>query len=501
MTHISRTVVTLSLLSLLAPGFNRLAQSQTPAAPGVSKKTFTISGNTGVAGAVMAGLPGEPVTDSRGAYSASVESGWVGLVMPSKEGYRFEPPARDYSPVAEDRKNEDYVARVLTFTISDTIAVGDEPIEGVRVTGQPGGESTLTDADGRYSMNVPYGWTGKLTFAKHDFEFDPSSVSYDSVTSDIVDGKSVPPGTATAIRRPRTTGRFSRAAAAESGGNVLVVPTKEVAPEQFTQIADDMRVMLNILREKLSEPRTIRGVLYDYGDFFGDTARAVEALYLQGYAAIFMLKADFPLSLPTPQGQAEMQKTEPGDPVWQRAKDRLYSPQNASPYGPSGMPREADQKSLDQLKEDLVKALKHAANIRNIDPNEWIILTVTEHSDRAFPGIRGAPYGFGGGGGAGGWMWGSGSGGAGGSGGGSGYGGAMMGGSFGGSSGGSFRMDSSVGTSSRMRGPASRAPQAPAAPASTTALTIQAKKGDIDAFSKGTLSLEQFQQRVKVFTY
>ena len=562
MNHISRTVVTLSLLSLLAPGFNRLARSQAPASPEVSKKTFIISGDTGVPVAVLKGLPGRAISDADGRYQVTVEYGWSGTVTPAKEGYaftpanrtynavskncgnddytaefltftisgglgipgvimtglpghvvtdahggyvatvsygwsgrvvpvkkgcEFEPPSREYSRVTEDRRTDGYQPRMFTFTISDTIAVGDEPIEGVRVTGQPGGESTLTDADGRYSMNVPYGWTGKLTFAKDGFEFDPPSISYSSVTSDIIDGKPVPPGTATTVRQPRTTGQFRRAAAAESGGNVLVVPTKEVTPEQFTQTAEDMRVMLNILREKLSEPRTIRGVLYDYGDFFGDTGRAVEALYLQGYAAIFMLKADFPLSLPTQQGQAEMQKTEPADPVWQRARDRLYSPQNTSPYGPGGMPREADQKSLDQLKEDLVKALKHAANIRNIDPNEWVILTVTERSGASSSG------GFGGG------MYGMGMMG------GMGYGGMMSGSGGGGSfnygSGGNFRMDSSVGASSRMRGPASRAPQAPAAPASTTALTIQAKKGDIDAFSKGTLSLEQFQQKVKVFTY
>ncbi len=34
-----------------------------------------------------------------------------------------------------------------------------------------------------------------------------------------------------------------------------------------------------------------------------------------------------------------------------------------------------------------------------------------------------------------------------------------------------------------------------------TVLTIQAKKGDIDAFAKGDLSVEQFQQQVKMFTY
>ena len=56
-----------------------------------------------------------------------------------------------------------------------------------------------------------------------------------------------------------------------------------------------------------------------------------------------------------------------------------------------GASSEAQEKSFDQLKEDLIKTLKHAANIRNIDPNEWIILTVTGRSGGSFGG------GFGGG--------------------------------------------------------------------------------------------------------
>jgi hypothetical protein len=256
--------------------------------------------------------------------------------------------------------------------------------------------------------------------------------------------------------------------------------------------------MLNILREKLSEPRTIRGVLYDYGDFFGDSGRAVEALYLQGYAAVFMLKADFPLSPSAPQGQAPSQKAEPADPVWQRTRDRLYSPQNAGPYGPlAGLPREADQRSFDEFKDDLIKTLKHAANIRNMDANEMVILTITGQSGAALPGMPGTPYGAGRGGG--GWVRGGSYGGAGGfAGGGGGMGGyGSSSGSFNYGGGGSFQVGSRPQSGvSRGRSSGGRLPQA-----STTVLTIQAKKSDIDAFAKDALSFELFQQRVKVFTY
>ncbi len=36
---------------------------------------------------------------------------------------------------------------------------------------------------------------------------------------------------------------------------------------------------------------------------------------------------------------------------------------------------------------------------------------------------------------------------------------------------------------------------------STTVLTIRAKKSDVDAFAKGELDFEQFQQKVQIFMY
>ncbi len=632
MIHIRRTTIALTVLILLAPGLNRVTRSQTSASSEISKRTFVISGSVGVAGVVMTGLPGEPISDSNGRYQATVEYGWsgtvtpkreghefepkqrtyrtvgadhrdedytakvftftisgsvglagvvmqglpggvvtdengsynayvpyawTGQVLPSKQGYAFEPPARQYTRVTEDRTDEDYVAQVRAITISGSVGAadvilkgfpeevvsgqdgsysvevpygwagtiipmkdgysfsparreiaiirqnhpnadftakarmltitdqivldGDEPVPGVQIKAVPGGNSAVTDAQGRYTIQVPFGWSGDLFLEKGGFEFDPPSVHYDNVTENI---------DLTASRHPAppvgTT--YPKGLAGDVAGDVLIVPTAGVSSVQFAQTAEDMRVMLDILREKLSEPRTISGVLYDYGDFFGDSKRATEALYLQGYGAIFMLKADFPLTPPASQDQAEPPKTEPADPVWQRARDRLYAPQNAGAYRPSGVSSEAQEKSFDQLKEDLVKTLKHAANIRNLDPNEWIILTVTGRSGGSFSG------GFGGG------MYGNMGmmGGYGGAGSGGGMYGGMMGGYGGGTVGGVTGGPRS--SMSRTRGPG-RTPRTQADSASATVLTIQARKADVDALAGGSLSFEQFQEKVKIFTY
>ena len=144
--------------------------------------------------------------------------------------------------------------------------------------------------------------------------------------------------------------------------------------------------------------------------------------------------------------------------------------------------------SFEQFKEDLVKTLRHAANIRNVEPNEWVILTVVGRDESGFGGgasgrgMRGMS-GMGGMAGGGGWVEGGGY-----SAGGDSFSGG--GGSFGG--GGGFYMDSRSSSGARRR---------PAPSASTTVLTIQAKKADIDALAEDDIDLEQFRQKVKVWTY
>ena len=58
----------------------------------------------------MNGLPGNPVTDSNGYYSADVNSGWSGTVTPSKAGYTFSPPNKVYSNVIADVNSQNYTA-------------------------------------------------------------------------------------------------------------------------------------------------------------------------------------------------------------------------------------------------------------------------------------------------------------------------------------------------------------------------------------------------------
>jgi hypothetical protein len=443
--------------------------------------TFTLSGQVGVPGVTLKGLPRNVVTD-REASKVTVEYGWAGTVTPVKEGYEFEPERREYSPLTESYLNDNYVARDFTFRIS-----GSAALPGVLLQGLPG--EPVTDARGDYSVEVPYGWTGKVTpvLGGGHARFEPPSREYNKVTGDL-------------SRQDYKLAEISSRGAPPYGAvapNILVIPTRAADPKTFASLREDMQVMLQIVREKLSEPRMILDVLYDYGDFFGGRDRTAQAFYLQGHAALFVLDVDFPLvtSAP-PRAGGEQEPKQEVDPVWQRAREKLYAPQHPMRYGARGRSREAERMSFEQFQDEMVKTLKHAANIQAIEPNEWVILTLVGQSEGAAPiglgGGRGS-YSISGGGWAGGGTYGS----SGGSFGAGGFGGG------GGSAGGSGGFYSSA--QGYYGGSAGRTPDlyaiGAAPPAPATVLTIQAKKADIDAFGKGTLDFEQFKQKVKIFTY
>jgi hypothetical protein len=557
MIHIRRTVLTLTAIVVLLPISTRVAPCQSKGSAEAAEETYTISGSVGVPEVVMQGLPGEPLTDQSGVYSAEVPEGWSGRVTPMKEGFSFEPPSRIYTRVSDDcehdyyrakrlrftisgnvgvgdvlmrglpggvvsdsrgsyrvevdygwsgtvapakeeltfeptsrvyRKvaghlsNQDFKAKELMVTISDSIVIGDEPIQDVQIRAEPGGYSAVTDNNGRYSIKVPYGWSGKLIMEKPGFLARP--VTFTNVTSDIVGGEPsqqwTPPGV------PSQSGRRRASSPPTAPGpleEVLIIPSTELVPEVAAETAEDMQVMLRILRDKLSEPRMIMGVWNDYGDFFSGGGR--EAFYLQGYGALFVLEVDFPLSFAAPPTDPTEAQEQTVDPVWQRARQRLYAPPGSRRSGdPLARSTETDRASFEQFEEDLLRTLKHAANIRHLDPNEKVILTIIGQGQGALPGS-----GFSGGGSFSGGGWGFEGGSWTYSGGSFGYGGGRTYGDSGAYSRGSGR--SAYG---RRRGPLGP-------PAASTVLTFQATKADVDAFAAGTLDFERFRQRVRTFTY
>jgi uncharacterized membrane protein YgcG len=366
---------------------------------------------------------------------------------------------------------------------------GSVGIPGVMLTGLPG--NPVSDADGRYEVTVPLSWRGKVRPTKPGYEFEPSARMYDVThLDDLLTDQDY----------------TARAAQPAPGGpvvseqRVLVIPTAEPNAQVVAELSEDMHIMLDILKEQLSEgPRMIQGVFMDFGDFFGQGCRQPQAMYIQGYGAIFVLETNVPIA-PLQADQSAGPAGGPGpnqpptDPVWQRAKQRL-SPATTGYGGSEQVQADGPVRTIDEIKQDLIKTLKHASNIRHINGNEMIVLTVVcsgqgagSHFRFGFSqpmvGVRGTPGAAAGGYGVTGRR-------SSGTSGGAGFGVSGSGGGYGG--GGMYGdMMYGGGADPRMRTTGG---------AAQTVLTIQAMRSDIEPYAKGYLDLEQFSKSVKFFTY
>ena len=128
----------------------------------------------------MNGFPTATLTDQNGAYSAEVEYGWSGTVMPVLAGYKFEPRSIQYPKVVSPMSEQNYKPTLITYTISGSVMLPE-----VKMVGFP--DEVVSDATGRYIAIVPMNWNGKVTPEKTAFQFDPPTRPYNKVARDMKD--------------------------------------------------------------------------------------------------------------------------------------------------------------------------------------------------------------------------------------------------------------------------------------------------------------------------
>ena len=225
---------------------------------------------------------------------------------------------------------------------------------------------------------------------------------------------------------------------------VLVIPSGEVQAKELTATIKDMNVMCRILEKQLRGASLLPegGWPSVARDLFGRKVSAIEGIYLEGYGALFLINVDFPLVAPV---RPEEQKEEAADvdQVWEQAKRDLYSGKEAHEVTSECPEAVYDADKVENLITRLVKSLKHASNIRNLGPDDCIVIVV------------------------------------------SGWGGQAESASFKG-----FGYVVEVPLPSPKTGVSGR-----------TVLTIRAKKADTDAFASGEMDWDTFGKAVQTVTY
>ncbi len=235
-----------------------------------------------------------------------------------------------------------------------------------------------------------------------------------------------------------------------TGRKVFVIPATEIKTEDHLAIERDMHVMSLIFERALKKPQMIGGVFTVLEDFFGRDSHLTEAIYLDGYGALFFMEVNFALLGPS-RSQEEKEPKEDEehvDQIWKRAEQELYSPQALNTNRRTSSRREYDPEKVENLKNTLITVLKHAANIQALKSDELVVLTIFGRASQSGRTIGGRS-----------------------------------------------------GRSGRSRYVTTRATGAKTSYFSTTVVTIRTKKSDIDAFSKGELDFDQFHERTQIITH
>ena len=244
---------------------------------------------------------------------------------------------------------------------------------------------------------------------------------------------------------------------------VLVIPSTEITTEEIATINEDMNIMSRILEKNLQRDHIdVSSMFIPSTDpfnvvFLGRGKQATQSMYLQGYGALFLMKVDFPLSPgPKVEPEKEIQKDEENvDQVWTQIKEEMSEPGTSRTNKSERPIQEYDAEKVKNLKNNLIQSLIHAANIRSLTSDEWVILTingsVTSSGYKSVSTIPGRNE---------------------------------------------FVVVDHHNRTQIIKG-SSIGDMGLALP---TVLVIRAKKSDIDSFAKGDLDFDQFQQKTQVLT-
>jgi len=131
---------------------------------------------------------GTAITNSSGNYNLTISYGWSGTITPSKPQYTFTPANKIYSNITADTASQNYTAILPPVSISGVVRnESNSVVTGVTITADNGGGSGFTDANGFYTIVVPYRWSGRIIPTKPGYALNPPFRNYNDVREEIDD--------------------------------------------------------------------------------------------------------------------------------------------------------------------------------------------------------------------------------------------------------------------------------------------------------------------------
>ena len=179
-------------------------------------------------------------------------------------------------------------------------------------------------------------------------------------------------------------GGIGFSSAGSATGPTLIIPKEAGDAASFSEAEEDLKVMAHILQKAArgndDKGRQAMGIAIWHSPT--DGAGAPRNLYIEGYGALFFLNVNSPL-LPPPARYAGAEDGENTSNDWEEARRELHQPAAtdfqfhlADGLTPEGGEEKYDADKVNELKQNLITALKNAAHIRKLTSDETVTVIV-----------------------------------------------------------------------------------------------------------------------------
>ena len=171
--------------------------------------------------------------------------------------------------------------------------------------------------------------------------------------------------------------------------NIVVIPSAEMGTDEISKVIEDMSIMIRIFDNKIGspplQPAYDRILMQPYIIQTGSRVSvqnktATEGIYIAGYGALFLMNVDFLLTEPTAIEEKEQEKEV--DTAWEQARREIFSQQPDRARSDASARPEFEREKVSDLKDKVIKTLKHTSNIRAVKPDEFITVSITGAAGR-----------------------------------------------------------------------------------------------------------------------
>jgi hypothetical protein len=156
----------------------------------------------------------------------------------------------------------------------------------------------------------------------------------------------------------------------------LIIKSGNMSTKVRDQLREDLLVMCRILEkaagDHLSDRHKAAGI--DLFTFGGN--RSVRTMYVDDYGLVFTLNVRVPLRNEA-KGEEPEAKEATANEEWEETRNELFGQKRRVRRITPAQAPAFDEGDVEELKSELIDALKNAANIRNLKATDWITVAVS----------------------------------------------------------------------------------------------------------------------------